>query len=184
MIGWRSRTVGWGCTVLFLLGLAVIVVVWPKFRQWTVQQKQLRVRSDLRYWSRAVEDYRHDYGVLPAGSGPVDQVLYPILVPKYVKSPFRYDLWGEAIEYVRSADGQHFRVISRGWRGVPDFPLGWVRVKPSTTSCYEDDMILQDGELLRYPAGPQRSCTLGWWSRFWVIPQPRSAARRELATHH
>ncbi len=158
-----------------------IVLVWPGFRGFIVEAKQKRVMAGLRQWGTAVEHYAKDNGSLPANSGRIDEVLFPLLVPRYVQQEFRFDYWGQPIEYAVSPDGARYQIISRGWKGEPDFPPGWIDIEPETTSCYEDDMIFESGEFVRLPEGSQKACTLGSWSGFWTIPQHPASAQAEIS---
>jgi hypothetical protein len=175
------RGLGCGLLVLVLVALAAVPLLWPKYRGFVVEGKQRRVLSDLIVWSRAVEAYREETGALPPESGPIDEALFPLLVPEYVPRPFRHDFWGQPVEYAISPDGEHYRIVSRGWKGEPDLPSGWSELERATTSCYEDDMVVQDGEPIRRSVGPQRGCTLGLWRGFWTIPQPPRLAQDEIS---
>lgn len=85
------------------------------------------------------------------------------------------------IEYYPSNDGEHYQLISRGWKGEADFPQGLVLLaEPELTHCWEDDMILQDRELIRRPAGKQRGCTLSLLERFVTIPRHHERAQSEI----
>jgi len=180
------RAARWAIAVVIV---AIVVVgavsfAWGRYRQFVVAAKQSRVLADLHSWSTVVEAYRELHGSLPEKSGRVGDVLVPLVGPELMPQPFSLDSWGEPIEYIVSTDGGHFQIVSRGWKGVPEFAPGWIDAGQANTSCYEDDLVLQDGSAVRSPAGPQRSCTLGWWAGFWKIPQAPRSARAELARRH
>src|SRR5262249_37921812 len=92
------------------------------------QEKIRRTNALLQQIATGIVAYKNERGQFVEA----DEItkLLDLLSPRYLKSPQRFDLWGQELEYRGSANA--YRLLSIG----PDRKLGT-----------KDDLIIENGEL-------------------------------------
>jgi len=155
---WLIAIAGCGLLVLMVGGIVAAIFI-PNFLDALQKAKQKRTMVDLRDWSLVLEDYRleHDGEVPAAGSvEELAEALDPanagtLTTTDAWQHPYRYACWSTAAEGDRC---DTYRLVSAGYNGVfeNDDPALY---EPASFGPqeYEADIVLQDGEFLRYP-GP------------------------------
>lgn len=92
------------------------------------QEKIRRTNSLLQQIAAGIGAYKNDRGQFVEAEDIAK--LLDLLAPRYLKTPRRFDLWGEELKYRGSADS--YRLVSLG---------------PDRKSGTKDDLILENGEL-------------------------------------
>ena len=151
-----------------LIGLCVIGIIAaiaiPNFLGASQKAKQAKAMAELRAVGAACEKFKGDAGVFPdtghnEGSyyttGSILQ-LKPLLEPTYMAEVPVKDPWGGTYSYGVSADNSEFILICDGSDGKSDIQA--IPGSPVGTSCFEDDMIFENGDFIQKPEGPQKKC--------------------------
>jgi hypothetical protein len=92
------------------------------------REKIRRTNAMLKVLAEGIDSYRSDHAQF-AITKKIDELL-DFLSPRYLKTPHRFDLWGEEFEYRGSATA--YRLISSG---------------PDRKSGNEDDLVVENGKL-------------------------------------
>jgi predicted transcriptional regulator len=104
---------------------------WESFEliEEAIKQEKIRRTTDLmRQIAVGIGAYKNERGQFVEAEEIAK--LLDVLTPRYLKTPHRFDLWGEELKYHGSAGG--YRLISLG---------------PDRKSGTKDDLILENGEL-------------------------------------
>lgn len=151
-----------------LIGLCVIGIIAaiaiPNFIMAKDKAKQARAVAELRAVGAACQQYRSDKGGYP-DTGHDEGAYYSIvsivelkkfLEPDYAATVPVNDPWGNAYSYGVSQDDTEFILICDGSDGkntlerIPEIPV--------TTSCFEDEIVFENGDFVQKPEGPQKKC--------------------------
>jgi type II secretion system protein G len=151
-----------------LIGICVVGIVAaiaiPNFLQSSQKVKQRRAVADMMAVGAACQQYRSDKGVYP-DTGHDEGAYYSIvsifelkkfLEPDYATTVPVNDPWGNAYSYGVSQDNTEFILLCDGSDGrnmlesIPEAPV--------TTSCYEDEIVFENGDFIQKPEGPQKKC--------------------------
>jgi hypothetical protein len=130
----------------------------------TDDSKQQAAQEEMSKVAAALEAFKTDKGAYPSsGHNPdsyytlVDlEAIQSLLVPDYIPA-LQKDPWGNAYEYGPSQDDQAFVLVCKGSDGedklqsIPDTPV--------ETQCYEDEIVLENGQFIQKPGGQQKSCS-------------------------
>ena len=157
--------------ILLAVGLAGVCVIGiiaaiaiPSFLQSSQKVKQARAVAELRAVGAACQQYRSDKGGYP-DTGHDEGAYYSIvsifelkkfLEPDYAAMVPVNDPWGNAYSYGVSQDDTEFILICDGSDGkntlerIPEVPV--------TTSCFEDEIVFENGDFIQKPEGPQKKC--------------------------
>jgi type II secretory pathway pseudopilin PulG len=173
---WIAALAGAAVLVLLIavLAAAVYFLVLPKLKRgaqnategmkaMSEEAKQAKAMADLQLFAATLQAYQSDVGHLPSPGHTPDSyysivdlsALSGMLCPKYFPS-IPKDPWGNPYLYGISYDDRGYVLICTGSDGVnglrkiPDSPL--------ETSCFEDEMVVEDGTVLQKPGGPQKHC--------------------------
>ena len=133
--------------VVAIIGLLAAIAV-PALNAALQRARQKRTMVELRALATAVSSYATDYPFMPkVGPGDAD-LLFPYLVPTYVRHLPAYDAWRNPIQY--AADGLSYTVLSSGSDGIVQSapPLG-------QTHTFADDIIVVNGVFVQWPDGIQ-----------------------------
>lgn len=152
-----------GLIAVCVIGIIAAIAI-PNFLGASQRAKQAKAMAELRAVGAACEKFRGDSGAFPdtghnEGSyyttGSV-LALKPILEPTYMAQVPVTDPWGGTYSYGVSADNTEFILICDGSDGkssieaIPGSPVG--------TSCFEDDMVFENGDFIQKPEGVQKKC--------------------------
>jgi type II secretory pathway pseudopilin PulG len=109
--------------------------------------KQKRTMHDMRMIASAIDAYvaGHPDGAHAASTEEVNAVLGSVFP--------RTDAWSNP--FLVNWDGTHYLLRSLGRDGELDEGTTASTYQPGTTSSYDDDIVLEDGQFTRYPAGSQ-----------------------------
>jgi type II secretion system protein G len=146
-----------------VIGIIASIAI-PNLVQATGRGKQKRAVAEVRSIGTACEAYATDHGAYPDTGKPVDAYygfveadkLKSFLEPTYTAAVPTSDPWGHPYLYGISQDGSEYIVICTGSDG--ENKLEAVPESPAATGCFEDEIVLENGSLLRYPDGPQKKC--------------------------
>ena len=131
------------------LGLALITVVAAiclhSYMEALLRSVAKRPLGDMRALGTALEGYRKAHGEYPLISPrrPAE-VLAPYLVPAFLSSIPAEDNWGHP--FLVTASSEHYEIWSLG-RDGKDGP----NITDGPTDTWECDVLLRDGQFLRYP---------------------------------
>jgi general secretion pathway protein G len=152
--------------LLFFCILAAVVGYFylkPRLGQAADRARQAQAMVTMQAVAGALESYKNASGGYPA-PGHNANSYYSIvdlssldkdLVPQYIKA-LPKDPWGHQYQYGVSQDNQSFVLICTGSDGVDS--LTSVPDVPVLTHCYEDDIVLENGQFMQKPAGEQKHC--------------------------
>ena len=151
-----------------LIGVCVIAIIAaiaiPNFLQSSQKVKQARAVAELRAVGAACQQYRSDKGGYP-DTGHDEGAYYSIvgigelkrfLEPDYATTVPVNDPWGNAYSYGVSQDDTEFILICDGSDGKNT--LERIPETPVTTSCFEDEIVFENGDFIQKPEGPQKKC--------------------------
>lgn len=169
----EKKKMGCGLWALILIPVALILtcvigiiaaIAVPNFLQAKGRGQQKKAVSEVRMIGTACEAYATDHGAYPDTGRPVDayygfveaEKLRPFLEPTYIAAVPASDPWGHPYLYGISQEGDEYIVICTGSDG--ENMLEAVPESPEATNCFEDEIVLENGALLRYPDGVQKKC--------------------------
>lgn len=151
-----------------LMGVCVIGIIAaiaiPNFLAGSQKGKQARAVAEMRAVGAACQQYRSDKGGYP-DTGHDEGAYYSIvsiselkkfLEPDYAAVVPVKDPWGNPYSYGVSQDNAEFILLCDGSDGknklekIPDVPV--------TTSCFEDEIVFENGDFIQKPEGPQKNC--------------------------
>ena len=152
----RQRTALLATGLLILLALEVGVLATLPARGSADKGKQKRTMADLRSAMTAVEAYAAKEGAYPPTSSMDD--LAKLLEPASIERLPRTDAWGHPIRYEAwkandaSAGPDSYVLASPGKDGA--WQVADPRtVAPGPTRGGKADLVIRDGEFVRYPEG-------------------------------
>ncbi len=156
------------CVVgFFLLSALVIVLIIaiPNFYEAKLRSQQKRAVSELKTISIAVQAYYMDKKYYPVYKNPGSSGWHNISVrsmeggdftPDYLLAAPSADPWKNQYIYGFTNDGQNFFLACGGADGLKDnFSIP---TEPTITHCFNDDIVLINGEFIQYPEGKQKNC--------------------------
>ncbi len=110
---------------------------------------------EMRFMARALADYVEDKGGYPVTTEDyVDiEILRASMYPKYIDPFPAQDGWGNPILFW--CDGKRYQIVSTGQNGMRQQDYRQV-TEPKSTTILDADLVIDDGRLLRWPAGPQK----------------------------
>ncbi len=166
---------GKGCVVWVVVALVVLLlacliaagvgyfVVWPKLKA-SNRVKQATAVAEMTRISTALDGYKAANGAYPTpghNEGSYYSIadladVAPELSPKYIKTVPK-DPWGHPFQYGTSPDDQSYVLICTGSDGVSS--LEQIPSQPTTTHCYEDDIVIEKGTFVQKPSGEQKDCS-------------------------
>jgi type II secretion system protein G len=151
-----------------LIGFCVIGIIAaiaiPNFLAASQKARQARAVADLRAVGAACQQFRSDKGAFP-DTGHDEGAYYSIvstlelksfLEPDYTEVVPVNDPWGNAYSYGVSQDNTEFILICDGSDGKNT--LERIPETPITTSCFEDEIVFENGDFVQKPEGPQKKC--------------------------
>lgn len=155
--------VAFGLIAVCLLGIIAAIAI-PNFLAASQKAKQAKAMSELRAVGAACQQYKGDKGSFPdtghnegsyytTGSA---LALKPFLEPTYMAQIPAKDPWGGTYSYGVSADNSEFILICDGSDGKSSIEA--IPASPVATSCFEDDIIFENGDFIQKPEGPQKKC--------------------------
>lgn len=152
------------CLVLVcLIGIVASIAI-PNFLLASQTGKQKRAMAEMKQIATACEYYSTDYGTYPDTGRPTEafygfvnaEKLKPFLMPAYTKSLPVNDPWGHPYLYGINQDGKQYVVICTGSDG--ENKLETIPDQPRKTSCFEDEIVYENGNFMQLPEGPQKRC--------------------------
>ncbi len=164
--GWLIGSLVGLVALLFFCILAAVVGYFylkPRFGQAADRARQAQAMVTMQAVAGALESYKNASGGYPAPGHNADSYYSIVdlssldkdLVPQYIKA-LPKDPWGHQYQYGVSQDNQSFVLICTGSDGVDS--LTSVPDVPVLTHCYEDEIVLEDGQFMQKPAGEQKHC--------------------------
>jgi hypothetical protein len=105
--------------------------------------KRQKTRSTIRTLALALEARAEVVESFPAG-GTIAEIA-ALLEPAYMRRTPHKDDWGNAIAFVGTSDGRHYRLVSGGWDGVIE-KAHMTALQPVLQRT--DDIVYEDGVLL------------------------------------
>jgi hypothetical protein len=134
-----------------------------RLQAWEYQKDTLSHMSVLvSVWAQSAVDHK-GYAVPGMGvDGTIDpEELAARLVPRYIRRFYYQDGWGNDYRFFASSDGRQHRMVSAGSDGkFEDASTEGFSGStfPGATSCYESDIVYQNGAFVSHPEGPQDFC--------------------------
>ncbi len=156
------------CVALFVVGTCVLgilaAIFIPNFVSAKDRAKQSRAMTDIQAIAAACQQYQSDKGTYP-DTGHNEDSYYSIVDVSALKKLLPSeeagkisdkDPWGHPYSYGVSRDGTEFILICSGSDGVNK--LEKIPDSPATTSCFEDEIVWENGNFIQKPLGPQKHC--------------------------
>jgi general secretion pathway protein G len=147
--------IGAGCVLLgvALLGIFAAIFV-PNFLDALQKAKQKRTVADMRSISTALESYRADQETYPNATDTAQ--LAAALAAHGYTGPLQ-DAWKHPLRYTclspEEARCGSYELDSGGKDGVFEHAPGEYEEAPFADEEFDHDIVVKDGEFLRYPAG-------------------------------
>lgn len=158
--------VGLGLMVVMvpIFGIIVAIAI-PNFLSAVQRSRQKQVVADLRRVAIAIESYRADRGVCPAGRSSAELVA---ALPG-AAAVGGLDPWGHPYRY--ESDGAGFVLASSGKDGR--FEAVELRgYAPGATTYFDCDIVYVDNGFLRYPSGLEGIATPTSTPMADLVPPP------------
>lgn len=138
-----------------IVGIIAAIAI-PNFLNAVDRGKQKRTIADLRGIATAIEAFAVDQDAYPALGAefvPVE-ALREALVPTYITAIPASDGWAYPM-YVRITEAG-YTLVSSGKDGVPDVEgFAYGEGDYGTTDTFNADIVVVNGEFVRYPGGVQ-----------------------------
>jgi type II secretory pathway pseudopilin PulG len=152
-----------GIIGLCLLGIVAAIAI-PNFIVAKEKAKQARAVGDVRAIGEAIQKYQNDNGACP-DTGHQEDAYYSLvnvseleqfLVPRYLPVLPEKDPWNGTYSYGVSPDNSEFVLICDGSDNKNEIQK--IPEELVTTSCYEDEIIFENGDFVQKPEGQQKKC--------------------------
>jgi general secretion pathway protein G len=133
--------------VATIIGLIVAIAI-PNLISAIQRSRQSRTISDLRTISHGLAMYDRDHIGYPRAASlePLTNISEGLVL--YVGQPPVNDGWRSSFQY--KSDGRAYTVVSVAANRLIDLP--WT---PGTTTRFEDDIVIIDGNFFQMPYGVQ-----------------------------
>ena len=149
----RNRTACRGFTLIEVLIVATIIglivaIAIPNLLNAIQRSRQSRTISDLRTIAHGLAMYDRDNTDYPRAASlePLTNISERLVL--YVGRPPVNDGWGKSFQY--KSDGRAYTVVSVAANGLIDLP--WTQ---GTTTSFDDDIVIIDGNFIQMPYGLQ-----------------------------
>lgn len=133
---------------IHLLAIALFIVVVPDILGAIDRKRQRESMKEMKQIASSIEEYRAAHGSYAAWPrGAISEVL-----PQLPQQLPRLDAW--CTEYEVASGPEGYVIVSYGKDGERQLPPGG-EYEPGTTTDFDDDIVLRNGEFLAYPEGMQ-----------------------------
>jgi type II secretion system protein G len=146
--------------VVAIIGLLAAIAV-PNLLAAINRSRQKRTMADMRTFataweSRATEVNRYSAAGLSWPATPDDaELVAAFLAPTYVQTVPTRDGWSHPLWVGTSADGQSYAIKSFGANRIDDTPNLTSADGPISTTRFDCDIIMSNGQFIMYPEGVQ-----------------------------
>lgn len=130
--------------VVAIIGILAAIAI-PNLLNALDKGKQKSEMMELRNLGLVMEEFAVDNQVYPVATNITE--LHDVLVPGYLRAMKTTDNWGYPLVVASTTTG--YTIYSVGKDGMGNI------CTPGVTSSFYDQICLVDGQLVRFPEGPQ-----------------------------